>query len=233
MKRIFVNVAVAFGILTFAACLKDNDGTTNPTQSALVIANLSPDAPGLNVSLNSKNYVSNLPYGFVSGAYGSIYGLINSGTYDFSVASTSSSIFSDSLKIEPNRYYSYFIIDTLASLKYAFVEDKLVQPSSDSVYVRFLNFSPNSDAINFRDSATHNYFSRVRTFNDQKTTASYADFTKMRATILTFQIVGSDSAVLASKKDTLAGGHIYTIMAKGKANGTGAQALGIGKIQNY
>ena len=48
-------------------------------------------------SLNSKNYVSNLPYGFVSGAYGSIYGLINSGTYDVSVASTSSSIFSHSL----------------------------------------------------------------------------------------------------------------------------------------
>ncbi|MGN6214186.1 DUF4397 domain-containing protein [Parafilimonas sp.] len=227
MKRIFVNVAVAFGILTFASCLKDNDGTTNPTQGALMVANLTPDATGVNVTLNSKGYVSNLGYGVYTPYY-----LQNAGTYDVGVASGSTTI-SDSIKLEPNKYYSYFIIDTLASLKYAFVEDKLVAPSSDSVYVRFLNFSPNSGVVNFRDSATHNYFSKSRTFNDQKTTASYADFTKMRAAILTFQIVGSDSAVLASKKDTLAGGHIYTIMAKGKANGTGAQALGIGKIQNY
>ncbi|MGN6353411.1 MAG: DUF4397 domain-containing protein [Parafilimonas sp.] len=227
MKRIFVNVAVAFGILTFASCLKDNDGTTNPTQGALMVANLTPDATGVNVTLNSKGYVSNLGYGVYTPYY-----LQNAGTYDVGVASGSTTI-SDSIKLEPNKYYSYFIIDTLASLKYAFVEDKLVAPSSDSVYVRFLNFSPNSGVVNFRDSATHNYFSKSRTFNDQKTTASYADFTKMRAAILTFQIVGSDSSVLASKKDTLAGGHIYTIMAKGKANGTGAQALGIGKIQNY
>lgn len=228
MKRIFVNVAVAFGILTFASCLKDSDGTSNPTQGALLVANLTPDATSVNVTLNSKSFINNLVYGVYTPYY-----LQSAGTYDVGVASSSSTNISDSLKIEPNKYYSYFIIDTLASLKYAFVEDKLVQPSSDSVYVRFLNFSPNSDAINFRDSATHNYFSRARTFNDQKTTASYADFTKMRAAILTFQIVGSDSSVLASKKDTLAGGHIYTIMAKGKANGTGAQALGIGKIQNY
>ncbi len=227
MKRIFVNVAVAFGILTFASCLKDNDGTSNPTQGALMVANLTPDATGVNVTLNSKGYVSNLGYGVYTPYY-----LQNAGTYDVGVASGSTTI-SDSIKLEPNKYYSYFIIDTLASLKYAFVEDKLVAPSSDSVYVRFLNFSPNSGVVNFRDSATHNYFSKSRTFNDQKTTASYADFTKMRAAILTFQIVGSDSSVLASKKDTLAGGHIYTIMAKGKANGTGAQALGIGKIQNY
>lgn len=228
MKRIFVNVAVAFGILTFASCLKDNDGTSNPTQGALLVANLTPDATSVNVTLNSKSFINNLVYGVYTPYY-----LQSAGTYDVGVASSSSTNISDSLKIEPNKYYSYFIIDTLASLKYAFVEDKLVQPSSDSVYVRFLNFSPNSGTINFRDSATHNYFSKSRTFNDQKTTASYADFTKMRAAILTFQIVGSDSSVLASKKDTLAGGHIYTIMAKGKANGTGAQALGIGKIQNY
>ena len=227
MKRIFVNVAVAFGILTFASCLKDNDGTSNPTQGALMVANLTPDATGVNVTLNSKGYVSNLGYGVYTPYY-----LQNAGTYDVGVASGSTTI-SDSIKLEPNKYYSYFIIDTLASLKYAFVEDKLVAPSSDSVYVRFLNFSPNSGVVNFRDSATHNYFSKSSSFNDQKTTASYADFTKMRAAILTFQIVGSDSSVLASKKDTLAGGHIYTIMAKGKANGTGAQALGIGKIQNY
>lgn len=227
MKRIFVNVAVAFGILTFASCLKDNDGTTNPTQGALMVANLTPDATGVNVTLNSKGYVSNLGYGVYTPYY-----LQNAGTYDVGVASGSTTI-SDSIKLEPNKYYSYFIIDTLANLKYAFVEDKLVAPSSDSVYVRFLNFSPNSGVVNFRDSATHNYFSKSRAFNDQSTTSSYAAFTKMPATKLTFQIVNNDSTIIASKKDTLSGGHIYTILLKGKLNGNGTQALGIGKIQNY
>jgi hypothetical protein len=227
MKRIFVNVAVAFGILTFASCLKDNNGTTNPTQGALMVANLSPDATGVNVTLNSQGYINNLVYGVYTPYY-----LQNAGTYNAGVTASSTTI-ADSITIEPNKYYSYFIIDTLASLKYAFVEDKLVAPSSDSVYVRFLNFSPNSGSVNFRDSATHNYFSKARTFNDQSTTSSYATFTKMPAKMLTFQIVGSDSSVLASKKDTLSGGHIYTIVAKGKLNGTSTQALGIGKIQNY
>ncbi|MFT4154647.1 DUF4397 domain-containing protein [Parafilimonas sp.] len=228
MKKTFVHAAVAFGILSFASCLKENDGTTNPTQSALMVANYSPDASSLYVTLNSKSYISGLSYGYLAG-----YSLVTAGTYDAGIASSSSSILSDSITLEANKYYSYFIIDSLASLTYAFFEDNLVEPSSDSVYVRFLHFSPDAGTINFRDSATENYFSKSRTFNDQEATTAYTAFTRMAADTITFQLINADSAIIASQKDTLVGGHIYTILAKGFLNGTASDTLAVGTIQNY
>ena len=233
MKKVFLNVAVAFGILSFASSCINSGDTSNPMQGALLVSNLSPDAPGVNISLNSKSYASNLVYGIYTPYY-----LQTAGSYNVNVTDASNTnLFSNTITIEPNKYYSYFVIDSFAHLKYAFMEDKLTTPGSDSVYIRFLHFSPGAGTISLRDSATNNFFYTSRNFNDQNSSPANAAFKEIEQRTLTLQLVNinanGDTIVLASKKDTLASGHIYTILAKGFLNGTDTKAFGIGKIQNY
>lgn len=232
MKSILFYVVIMFGILTLASsCIKSGDVSTPTSQGALTVANFSPDAPGINISLNSTSYITNLGYKFYTP-----YAPQTAGSYNVGVAGTSgANIFSNTINIDPNKYYSYFVIDSFAKLKYAFIEDNLIVPSMDSVYIRFLNFSPNAGLINFRDSASGNYFSRARMFNDQNTQSAYSAFTRIPMDSHTFQIVASnnDSTVLASQKYDLMGGHIYTILARGFLNGTDTQALEVWNLQNY
>ncbi len=232
MKNFFLNVTVVFGILTLAAsCLKSGD-TSNPVQGALLVANYSPDAPAINISLNTKPYISNLLY-----YSNTAYFLQTGGSYNVGITDASNnSIASHTITIEPNKYFSYFVIDSFAKLKYAFMEDKLAMPGTDSAYLRFLDFSPDAGIISLKDSASHKYFDSARSFNDQSSNAAKANFKQIKQGIFTLQLVklvNTDTVVIATRKDTLAPGHNYTIIARGFLNGTGSKAIAIEKITNY
>ncbi len=238
MKNIFFSVAIAFGILILASsCLKSGD-TSNPMQGALLISNLSPDAPAVNISLNSKPYIGNLNYPYGTYTFGPPYSLLTAGSYSVDVTDASNAnIFSHTITIDPNKYYSYFVIDSFAKVKYAFMEDKLITPGADSAYIRFLHFSPDAGTISLRDSATKKYFYISRNFNDQNSSPANAAFNEIKQDTLTLQLVHivsvGDTAVIASKKDTLSAGHVYTILAEGFLNGTDDDTLVIKKIQNF
>lgn len=228
MKRLFLVMTTIVTMVGFSSCL-DNGDNTNPQQGAFLLSNVSPDAPALNVSLNNQSFGSGLGYGIYTPYFAQ-----TAGSYTISFSNGTATALSNSINIEVGKYYSYFVIDSFSKVKSAFVEDNIILPGADSVYVRFFHFSPNAGTINFRDSATkQNYFS-TRNFNDQAGVSAFTSFTRAPKGIYTFQLVhpGSDSA-LASRKDTLVGGHVYTIFAKGFSGGTGGKELGIGQIQNY
>jgi uncharacterized protein DUF4397 len=235
MKRLPLVILVAMCTLIFAAsCNLNNDDTSNPQASYFLVANISPDAPPLALYSNgSPTQIQGLPSG-----YSTIYFQATPGSYNFAFydsASATSPVLSNTVSINANSYYSYFVIDSFSKVKATFVRDDLKATTSDSVFVRFLNLSPNAGVVNLFESKGDSTYYSNRTFNDQSANSGNATFNrlKLRAdSIYTFQLKQPDGTILASKEDTLSGGHTYTIFAKGNVGGTGSQAIGIGQIVN-
>jgi hypothetical protein len=229
MKKVSAMVVIFLGMIVLAACNINNNSNTNPEQGYFLVANISPDAPPLSMSINSSSFLTNLAYG----AYTPYYGAAG-GTYNFSIYGiTTSPVLNNTVTISTNTLYSYFLIDSFNTITSAFVTDKIPATSTDSAYVRFFNFSPNVGAVSLRDSAAGTNLFLKRTFNDQQTNTSLANFTRLKAGNYDFQLNLSDSTLQGGKSFSLTGGHVYTLFAKGFKDGTGDAALGIGQIMNY
>jgi len=235
MKRLPLVILVAMCTLIFAAsCNINNNDTSNPQASYFLVANISPDAPPLSLYSNSSpTQIQKLSSGLYTLYFQAIPGSYNFAFYDS--ASATSPVLSNTVSINANSYYSYFVIDSFSKVKATFVQDDLKATTPDSAFVRFLNFSPNAGVVNLYEEADDSTYYSNRTFNDQSGNAGNAAFTrlKLRAdSTYKFKLKQPDGTVLASKTDTLLGGHTYTIFAKGNVGGTGSQAIGIGQIVN-
>lgn len=229
MKNVPALVVIFLGIIIFSACNINNNSNTNPQQGYFLVANISPDAPPLSMSINNSSFLTNLAYG----AYTPYYGAAG-GTYSFSIyGTTSSPVLSNTVAISTNTLYSYFLIDSFNNIKSSIVTDNIPATSSDSVYIRFFNFSPDAGAVSLRDSASGTILFQNRSFNDQSTNTTVANFTKLVAGNYDLQLRLSDSTLQGGKSFSLIGGHVYTLFAKGFAGGSGSTALGIGQIMNY
>jgi hypothetical protein len=231
MKKLTV---IVFGVMVMiigaTSCNVGSSNNTNPQQGFFLVANLSPDSDPLNVYINGSPFFQSLGYGSYTQYYGA-----GAGSYSFSFYGTSQTpVINNTVTIDATKTYSYFVIDSFSKVKSSFVQDQFLTPSADSIYIRFFNFSPNSVALNLTDSASGTDLYGTRFFNDQGSNPDYIAFNKMPAGIYTFQLrnPGNDS-ILSSKKDTLMGGHVFTLFATGFYSGAGKQALGLGKIQNY
>jgi len=132
-----------------------------------------------------------------------------------------------------NAYYSVFAIDSVSKIKPAVVSDNLTAPATGKAHVRFFHFSPNAPAVDVAVADGPVVFSN-RTFNDQATTVSLANFTPLDAGTydLEVRLAGTNTVVLPLPDITLAEGKIYTVFAKGFVGGKNAQALGAQIIVN-
>lgn len=235
MKK-FRTLAVAAVCISFfiVSCNISNSGNTNPQQGAFLIANVSPDAPGLFVYINNSPFTNGFNYGVYTQ-----YLLATQGSYDFTFFDSSSSttpILSKTVTIDAYTNYSLFLVDSFSHLKSSFVSDVYPKPSGDSIYLRFFNFSPNAGALNLYDAASDSTLYSTRNFNDQDGNASLSSFNRLyngASKTYNFQLKQPDGTIVASKDITLSGGRVYTLFAKGTLTGTGTQELSIGQIQNY
>lgn len=179
--------------------------------------------------INGSPLGTGLGYGVYTPYYSA-----TSGSYAFSFTdANNNTLLTSTVVFAATKSYDYYVIDSFSKLKAAFVENDYTVPGTDSVFIRFFNFSPNSGAVSLADStAGANLFSN-RAFNDQAGNPGYVSYARMPAGAYTFQLKNIFDSVLASRKDTLSGGHVYSVFAKGFYNGTDVQALGIGQVQNY
>lgn len=231
MNRSSLIVLIACSMVVFqtACSVGDNGGTTNPEEGAFLMANISPDATPLNIFINN----SLLDQGFAYGSYTPYYTAV-AGSYALSFTNAANaSVLSNSINIEANKSYSYILIDSFSKIKSTFFEDVLVRPAADSVYIRFFNFSPNSQLFHLRDSVANKILYTNRSFNDQAANSTYTNFMRLKAGSYTFQLLNQDSSRAASKQYNLEGGHIFSLFAKGFVDSTNTQAIGLGQIQNY
>jgi hypothetical protein len=227
-KRTLIVAALATTI--FASCLKNDGGISTP-RAGILFDLLSPDAKYTTIALNGDTIGLNVSYG--SGP--SIYNQVTSGTGHLSVYSISfAQLLNSNFNIELGKYYSMFIVDSASKMKNIIVMDSVNSPgTTDSVKVRFYNFTPNSPLLNVgvKDSSI---IWAQRPFETQGTANANNTFIPMKAGAYTFQIFTTYSG--NSLKDTtitFSGGHVFTLFTKGFfADTTGSTALGLGVVQH-
>src|SRR5438552_3159089 len=217
MKKLPVIITTAACIMLFAvSCSVDNGSDTNPQQGFFLVANISPDSKPLNVYVNGSPLGSGLSFGIYTPYYST-----TAGSYTFSFTdSANNTLLSNTVSIEAQKTYDYYLIDSFSKLKSAFVENDYVLPGTDSVLIRFFNFSPNSAQVTLADAVAGDLFTN-RYFNDQAGSPAYVSYTKMPAGIYNLQLKNVYDSVLSTRTDTLSGGHVYSIFAKGFYGGTG------------
>ena len=230
MKKLFVNLMCLGAVtLLFTKCDKDDDDNES-SKSKVMVVHASPNAPNVNVRINNTIALSNVAY-----PTNSTYTELNSGSNNIKVSPTGTTtyVIDANVNLEANKNYSVFAIDSVAKIKAAVVSDDLTAPASGKAHVRFFHFSPNAPAVDIAVTGGAVLFSN-RTFNDQATNATYANFTALNAGTYNLEVraAGTNTVALPLPNITLTAGKIYTVFAKGFLGGAGAQALGAQVIVN-
>ena len=237
MKKIILcAVAILSSLILLNSCTLDNNSTTQPQSGAFLVANVSPTSPKLSVYFNSTSkFFDTLRFG----SYSPYAGPVNPGTYTFIVDSSGEanpSKLKSTVTIEANKFYSYFIIDSFNKVKASFINDVFKVPSSDSVYIRFFNFCPNSTSpVSLVNTADQHAWASDRSFNDQSSNPQYIAFFEEPAGTYNFQLQGiAGDTLLKATSVTLTGGKVYTLFAKGTIGSADTtKALAIGRLENY
>jgi len=229
MKKFrLVILAVSSSLVILSSCLKDSN-TTQPPLGVFLLAQVSPDAPNLSV------YINNSLFDTLHFSNYTPYVTANPGTYEIQIDSfpSTTSLLKNSITIEAKKNYSYFIIDSFHKIKSAWINDVFKAPSSDSAYVRFFNFCPNSGALSLAETGGST-FSGNRIFNDQQSNPQYIAFQEVKAGSYSFDLKDTSGAVRKTQTINLTGGHVYTLFAKGIIGSADTtRALSIGQLENY
>jgi hypothetical protein len=227
MKKVLI-LGIAACLTLFVFSCSKND-TTSPPQGYFMVANISPDSKPLNVYVNGTGLVTGLSYGNYTPYFSA-----SGGSYTFLFTdSLNNTVLSNVATIAANTTYDYYLIDSFKKVIPTFIKNSYTAPSADSVLIRFFNFSPNSTPLSLADAATTLKLYTQRYFNDQAGDTTKSVFMKMPKGVYTFQLKNLFDSTVASRLDTLVGGHVYSLFAKGFYGGTGTQSLGIGRVQNY
>ncbi len=230
MKKVLLILGFGVVLTGFFSCDLGGNNLPSAPAAAILFATLSPDAPNANIYVGSSTAVSNMPY-----ARATNYAQIVPGRNTIRVTNSSGTagIVTDSISVQEGNYYSLFLIDSVKRMKLALVKDELATLSSDSVRIRFFNFSPNAPAVDLLTKSGDS-ISVNRTFNDQSATPSLQKFNKIKQGSYIFSIKqsGSSTALVDSIKLDLTGGASYTLFLKGFVGGTQEKAIGLGNMRN-
>lgn len=212
------------------SCTQEDDDDMGKAQAQVMVVHASPDAPNVDVRINNTIALTNVAY-----PNNSSYTGVNAGTTNFKISPTGTTtyVIDATVPLSANAYYSVFAIDSVSKIKPAVVTDNLTAPATGKAHIRFFHFSPNAPAVDIAVTSGPVVFSN-RTFNDQATTASLANFTPLDAGTynLEVRLAGTNTVVLPLPNVALTAGKIYTVFAKGFVGGSGAQALGAQVIVN-
>lgn len=122
-----------------------NNGSGNTQPSALIsVYAMSPDAPKVNVFINDANTATSLPFGNYT-----LYTQATAGSTKIRVQTASESVLLDtSITTSAGVHYSLFLTDTFSALKHTFITDN-IGTATDTLYLRFFNFSPDAPPVDF------------------------------------------------------------------------------------
>ncbi|QEC66320.1 DUF4397 domain-containing protein [Panacibacter ginsenosidivorans] len=192
-------------------------GETTPPSAGLYVVNASPDAPAIDVTLNSNTIATNYVYGKDSG-----YFLVFPGIYEFKLSQTGStnSLTDQLLNLPAGKYFSLFLIDSFnASLpNVVFTEDNLTTDTFSYAKVRVLDFCPNSPTL---DASFTNVYDTIkfagRYFNDQSLVSSYSNFSVVPAGTYDLSLYDHDTTTVIKQFSSInfQSGKQYTVYLKG------------------
>ena len=216
-----------FSVVAFSACKKEDIPAT-PT-AGLMAFNMIPDSTPPVVFVLNNNSITNVPlsYSNFTGTYLPIY--TGPRTLQVYKNNSDSLLASVSFTVEPNKYYSAFVMGANGTYKNMIVDDGLdsLPDSTGNAYVRYVNAIPDSSTQNVTISASGmpditgtTHFGEVSPF----TGITPGDFTLN---------LTNESDISANKTITFEKNKVYTVLLTGLPNSTDtAKAVKIKYIVN-
>jgi len=222
LKKLGALTLLSIGVLTIQSCSKDD---TPPQQYGfLSITNTSPTLATFNIYVDQKIINSQaVAYLGTSG-----YMPLNPGSHSikFTTASSATSLIEKSVNVEVNTANSLFLIDKGTTLDYLTVKDELGSATSTKAFVRFINLSPNSPALDLmvKDGAV--------LISDKAYKASSA-FIEVEAKAYVFKIKDKATGAIVTpdlESIDLKAGKSYTVIATGLQNPSDTERAFGGKV---
>jgi hypothetical protein len=220
-----VSVACLSGFLLTSCAKTNNQPVTVAPEALLMVIQASPDAPPADFYLGSTlingapiNYNNQLPY-FLANTGSLPVGFYNSGT--------ATKIAADTINLKNQTAYTLFLANSISKPDFILLTDTVVAPPAGDAYVRFVNVSSDSPAVDFAVKG-----GSVLIAN--KGYKGYSSFTAVQADISNnFEIrKAGTNTVLTTLGFEPRAGYIYTVWLQGFAAGTGATALSANYIEN-
>ncbi|MEO6894057.1 MAG: DUF4397 domain-containing protein [Ginsengibacter sp.] len=217
-----------FSVVAFSACKKD-DVPSTPT-AGLMAFNLIADSTPPVVFVLNNNSITNqaLAYSSFTGTYLPIY----TGPRTLEVykqSNTDSALATESFTVEPNKYYSAFVMGANGTYKNMIVDDALgsLPDSTGKAFVRYVNAIPDSSNQNLTVSASGmddvtgvTHYGQVSSF----TGVTPGDFSLN---------ITNDSTISANKTITFEKDKVYTVLLSGMPHATDtAKAVKISYVVN-
>jgi hypothetical protein len=232
-KKILTTIALSAVLIAFNSCKKDDDGPIEPAQ--FMVVHSAPGAPAVELYLDDiKASTSATSFGNAS-----TYNSIAAKQYNVKIAAVNSinPVAETTVNLDGGNNYSIFAYDTLLSgkVKLFSVQDDLTAPASGKAKIRFFHLAPEPVRVDI--AANNTVLFPNRAYADNVTNGGLANFVTVDAGTYTFDVrlAGSNPAIpaiISVPGVTIEAGKIYTVIAKGRVNGTGDQALGAQLIVN-
>ena len=213
MKRILMAAFLAVVAGGLIGC-SDDDEDTAPESAMVRVAHLSPDAPNVDVWVDSSKILTNVSFKAVSG-----YLELTEGAHQVAVTPTGATtpkVIDASVTLEGGKAYTVAATGLLASIQPLVLVDDLVPPASGQAKVRFVHTSPGAPAVDIAVRASAVVFSNVafRGFDgyDALPTGLYD---------LDVRLAGTSTVALPVDDVSFTAGYNYTVFAVGLvSNGT-------------
>ncbi len=193
----------------FASCLKKQDYTVVDI-SGLSIIHASPTTEKLDVYINNTRAT---PTDFAFGDKGDYLNAYSGNRkFDVTKKNVPLSLRTDMFMLAPTKGYSLFLIDKLENIKFLLLEDDLTKPTAGKAKIRFVNLSPDAEALNLAiegkptDLFTNKAFKEYSTFETIDAGNNLKFLIKNKTT-------GNTETTIADVN--IEAGKIYTLYAKG------------------
>lgn len=209
--KLGMTVCFAALVLLMASCLDDDDPKNQPVPVAYVsIYHASPNAPELDVFVDDRQ-VNRLEFTDYTG-YLNFY----TGTRNFKINpfNASNTLIDTTVTFTDGAFYSMFIVNNLPNVEALTVRDSASAPSAGKTKVRFINLSPDANALDVTSNDSDSLLFAAQEFKQP------SDFLEVDAEQYSFVIKpagGSDELVSVSDIN-FQPGRFYTIIARGFAN---------------
>lgn len=192
--------------------------------SLLKVVHASPDAPAVDLYIDGIKSGSNLTFPNNTG-----YLTIPAGTRSVkvNVAGTMTTAIGADLMFAPDKVYSIFAADRVASITALVAQDDLSRPAMGKAHVRFFHLSPDAPAVDITTKDGTVVFPNVA-FKQN------TNFIPLNAGSYDLQVrlAGTTTVVLDLSGIRLDDGRIYTVFARGLVSGSGGTALNAQIIVN-
>ncbi len=232
--KFFLAITITF---LFVACNKDK---VRSTQTELFVFNASPNAGKLQLLQNLKqvgaaefDYVRNLTPGIAQ------YQLVDSGFQNYKIKKGSTEFVNTLLSTTSTRA-SFFMYDSISTLRYFLIDDNLDTPGNKFAKIRIIHLVPDVDTFNL---ALNGGFVRTTAntavdwifYSNQLfvTSSGLAGFFNVDTGSYAIQIRQKNpQLVLRNYNYRLQSNGVYTLVVKGYKNRSGADSLSLSIVQH-